>query len=171
MLGEIFRKAQNKIQNPATLRRLIVDLIDVETVDVAGSRREGRHLRGAAREERRRTPKGARAVLHAARAHQGHRRCDAADAPGQTICDPAVRHRRLPPGRLRLRRQAPRTSTTTRRSTCERRRCPGWELVDSAARLCVMNLYLHGIGADPCPIDGRRGQPGQRSRRAVPTWC
>ncbi len=31
MLGLIFRKAQNKIQNPALLRRLIVDLIDKET--------------------------------------------------------------------------------------------------------------------------------------------
>ena len=24
----------------------------------------------------------------------------------------------------------------------------GWEIVDNTARLCVMNLYLHGIGAD-----------------------
>ena len=24
----------------------------------------------------------------------------------------------------------------------------GWEIVDNAARLCVMNLYLHGIGAN-----------------------
>src|SRR4029453_17077417 len=30
MLGIIFRKAQNKIQDPAKLRRLIVDLIDKE---------------------------------------------------------------------------------------------------------------------------------------------
>ena len=30
MLGIIFRKAQNKIQDPALLRRLIVDLIDQE---------------------------------------------------------------------------------------------------------------------------------------------
>jgi type I restriction enzyme M protein len=30
MLGEIFKKARPEIQNPATLRRLIVDLIDVE---------------------------------------------------------------------------------------------------------------------------------------------
>src|SRR5579863_1221511 len=30
----------------------------------------------------------------------------------------------------------------------------GNELVDSVARLCVMNLYLHGIGGDDCPIDG-----------------
>jgi type I restriction enzyme M protein len=31
MLGEIFKKARPEIQNPATLRRLIVDLIDVES--------------------------------------------------------------------------------------------------------------------------------------------
>src|SRR5881396_317823 len=31
MLGLIFRKAQNKIQDPAKLQRLIVDLIDRET--------------------------------------------------------------------------------------------------------------------------------------------
>src|SRR5258708_29819693 len=30
MLGVIFRKAQNKIQDPAKLRRLVVDLIDKE---------------------------------------------------------------------------------------------------------------------------------------------
>jgi len=30
MLGVIFRRAQNKIQDPAKLRRLIVDLIDKE---------------------------------------------------------------------------------------------------------------------------------------------
>jgi len=30
MLGVIFRKAQNKIQDPAKLRWLIVDLIDKE---------------------------------------------------------------------------------------------------------------------------------------------
>ncbi len=55
MLGVIFRKAQNRIQDPAKLRRLIVDLIDRETVDDARRRRQGRRLRGAAGEERRRT--------------------------------------------------------------------------------------------------------------------
>ena len=46
MLGIIFRKALNKIQNPAHLRRLIVDLIDRETwtaldTDVKGDAYEG----------------------------------------------------------------------------------------------------------------------------------
>lgn len=46
MLGVIFRKALNKIQDPAKLRRLIVDLIDREQwsaldADVKGSAYEG----------------------------------------------------------------------------------------------------------------------------------
>ena len=46
MLGIIFRKAQNKIQDPANLRRLIVDLIDRESwltldADVKGDAYEG----------------------------------------------------------------------------------------------------------------------------------
>lgn len=28
----------------------------------------------------------------------------------------------------------------------------GWEIVDATARLCVMNLYMHGIGSDKSPI-------------------
>ena len=42
----------------------------------------------------------------------------------------------------------------------------GWELVPYTARLCIMNLYLHGIDADPCPIrsgiDSLAGDPGER---------
>ncbi|MGZ3668048.1 MAG: HsdM family class I SAM-dependent methyltransferase [Ktedonobacterales bacterium] len=44
----------------------------------------------------------------------------------------------------------------------------GWEIVDNTARLCVMNLFLHGIGdetaTDP-PIavaDSLKGDPGKR---------
>ena len=28
----------------------------------------------------------------------------------------------------------------------------GWEIVDNVARLCIMNLYLHGISGDDSPI-------------------
>src|SRR5207244_8239713 len=46
MLGVVFRKAQNRIQDPAKLRRLIVDLIDRERwmtldADVKGDAYEG----------------------------------------------------------------------------------------------------------------------------------
>ena len=59
-LGLIFGKAQNKFQDPAKLRRLVVDLIDAENwsalgVDVKGDAYEGRLRRT------RKTPRAARA--------------------------------------------------------------------------------------------------------------
>src|SRR6478752_10344193 len=80
LIGVIFRKAQNKIQDPAKLRRLIADLIDKEEwssldTDVKGDAYEGLLQKNAEQ--------------------------------------------------LR-----------------------GVELVDSVARLCCMNLVLHGIGSD-----------------------
>ena len=37
-------------------------------------------------------------------------------------------------------------------STCNHEALHGWEIVDNTARLCVMNLYLHGIGAERRPV-------------------
>src|SRR5260370_29280128 len=43
----------------------------------------------------------------------------------------------------------------------------GWEIVDSTARLCVMNMFLHGIGDENAPeppihvIDSLRAKPGE----------
>ena len=60
-----------------------------------------------------------------------------------------------------------RCSTPTSGSTCASRRCDGWEIVDDTARLCVMNLLLHGIGAEDAesPIavdDALKADPGER---------
>ena len=41
----------------------------------------------------------------------------------------------------------------------------GWEIVDNTARLCVMNLYLHGIDPEQSPIrvvDSIRSDSGER---------
>src|SRR4030042_1339606 len=59
MLGEIFKKAKSEIQNPALLRRLIVELMDKEEwtrmqADVKGDSYEGLLARSAAE-----SPKGA----------------------------------------------------------------------------------------------------------------
>ena len=67
MLGLIFSKAQNKIQDPAKLRQLIVELIGKENWLVDVGRREGRRLRGPAGEERPGHEERRRPVLHAAR--------------------------------------------------------------------------------------------------------
>ena len=87
MLGEIFRKAQNKIQNPATLRRLIVDLIDLEKWSL-DSRREGRHLRRAARQERRGRQEAQASTSRRAQLIKAIVEVMRPE-PGETICDPA----------------------------------------------------------------------------------
>ena len=137
-----------------------------------GHRRQGRHLRGAAGEERPGHQDRRRPVLHAPPADPGHRGRDA-PAPGDDHLRPGLRHRRLPPRRPRLHRRA-----TTNRSTREQRQhlkheaLRGWEIVDSAARLCVMNLYLHGIGAtasgDSPIVVGDASSP---TPATASTWC
>ncbi len=163
MLGIIFRKAQNKIQDPANLRRLIVDLIDRETwltldADVKGDAYEGllqknaEDVKGGAGQYF--TPRPLiQAIVNCMR-----------PKPGDTICDPACgtggfllaaydyisKHHKLNPDQKRhLKHDALR----------------GWEIVDNTARLCVMNLYLHGIDPDSSPvtvIDSIRGGSSER---------
>src|SRR5438445_13634113 len=88
MLGVIFRKAQNKIQDPAKLRRLIVDLIDKEqwsslSADVKGDAYEGllqknaEDVKGGAGQYFTPRPLIA-AIVDCVRPR-----------PGETICDPA----------------------------------------------------------------------------------
>jgi len=165
MLGVIFRKAQNRIQDPAKLRRLIVDLIGQESwmildTDVKGDAYEGLLQKNA---EDVKTGAGQyftprqliRAVVQVMQPQ-----------PGQTICDPAcgtggfllASHTYIalnflldPDQKRHLRFDALR----------------GWELVDNTARLCAMNLLLHGIGnaSAESPIrvdDALKGDPGGR---------
>src|SRR5437899_1455831 len=157
MLGVIFRKAQNKIQDPAKLRRLIVDLIDKEqwsslSADVKGDAYEGllqknaEDVKGGAGQYF--TPRPLIAAIVDAVSPQ----------PGQTICDPAcgtggfllaahdyiARHNQLDRG------QKKRLKSGT---------LFGIELVENVARLCCMNLLLHGIGESGTGFQpvGKRG--------------
>jgi type I restriction enzyme M protein len=146
LIGVIFRKAQNKIQDPAKLRRLIADLIDKEEwssldTDIKGDAYEGllqknaEDVKGGAGQYF--TPRPLiRALVDVVQPQ-----------PGETICDPACgtggflliahdfvrNHNKLDKKQL------------TFLNTEQLR---GVELVDSVARLCCMNLVLHGIGSD-----------------------
>src|ERR1700738_3068041 len=146
LIGVIFRKAQSKIQDPAKLRRLVVDLIDREQwssldTDVKGDAYEGLLQKNAEDVKSGAgqyfTPRPLiRAIVDVMQPQ-----------PGETICDPACgtggflliahefirNHNRLDKKQL------------TFLNTEQLR---GVELVDSVARLCCMNLVLHGIGAD-----------------------
>jgi len=144
MLGVIFRKAQNKIQDPAKLRRLIVDLIDKEqwtslSADVKGDAYEGllqknaEDVKGGAGQYF--TPRALIAAVVEAMA----------PGPNGTICDPAcgtggfllAAHDYIAKRHTLDREQKKRLKNGT---------LFGIELVDSVTRLCAMNLLLHGVG-------------------------
>ena len=151
LLGVIFRKSQNKIQDPAKLRRLI-DMIDTEVwsgldLDVKGEIYEGLLQKNA--ED---TKSGAgqyftprpliEAVVECMRPH-----------PGQTVADPAcgtggfllAAHDYVSdPKRYALTRE--------QKQFLRDGALRGWEIVDATARLCVMNLYLHGVGGEDSPV-------------------
>lgn len=161
MLGLIFRKAQNKIQDPAKLRRLIADLIDREewmtlSADVKGDAYEGllqknaEDVKGGAGQYFTPRPLIA-AIVETMRPE-----------PGMTICDPAcgtggfllAAHDYIA-GHYRLDKDQKRR---LKNGTIY-----GAELVDGVARLCCMNLVLHGIGdelSDDVPIQVRDSLAG-----------
>ncbi len=144
LIPVIFRKAQNKIQDPAKLRRLI-ELIDGETwigldIDVKGEIYEGLLEKNAQD-----TKSGAgqyftprsliKAIVDVMRPQ-----------PKQTICDPAAGTG----GFLLATHDYIASHNTLDRDQWDHLRhqaLHGWEIVDNTARLCVMNLYLHGIGS------------------------
>ena len=171
MLGLIFRKAQNKIQDPAKLRRLIVDLIDERELVVDGRRREGRRLRGAAGEERAGHQVRGRPVLHAAAADPGDGGCIAPE-PGETICDPACGTGGfLLAAHDYIVRRTTRTSPRTRSATSKEAPSAAGRWCRARARLCAMNLMLHGIGSENERARSRWPMRWRPTRASASTWC
>jgi type I restriction enzyme M protein len=151
LLGVIFRKAQNKIQDPAKLKRLLT-LIEGETwlgldIDIKGEIYEGllqknaEDIKGGAGQYF--TPRPLiRAMVEVMR-----------PLPRMTICDPAcgtggfflAAHDYLAHTK-RFKLDKP------QKEFLKHRTFSGTDIVDGVVRLCVMNLLLHGIGGDESPI-------------------
>ena len=149
LLGVIFRKSQNKVQDPAKLKRLI-ELINDETwvgldIDVKGEIYEGllqknaEDVKGGAGQYF--TPRPLiKAMVEVVRPE-----------PGMTIYDPAcgtggfllASHDYISKNYALDKNQKKFLKFNT---------LTGKDIVDGVARLCVMNLYLHGIGGDESPI-------------------
>ena len=150
LLGVIFRKAQNKIQDPAKLQRLI-SLIDSEKwmglkQDIKGDIYEGLLQKNAEDVKSGAGQYFTPRVLIDAMVKVMSPKSD------ETICDPAVGtggfllsayHYILNNYSL----------TREQQNFLREGMLNGIELVDSAARLCVMNLFLHGIGDEESPIE------------------
>lgn len=165
-LGTIFRKAQNRIQDPAKLKRLIVDLIDREQWSASGT-----DIKGDAYEEllsKGASDKGSGAGQYFTPRDLIQAIVDVIQpTPDDTVVDPAcgtggfllVAHEHAARDAEHL--------TPTQRDNLRDRFANGYELVDGTARLAAMNLLLHGIGtADGDSVievrDALIADPGKR---------
>ena len=144
LLGVIFRKAQNKIANPANLER-VVKMIDDEEwsamgIDIKGQIYEGllernaQDVKGGAGQYF--TPRPLiRAIVQVM-----------SPQPGQTLADPACGTG----GFLLAAYDYIREHNTLDFDQDEHlatQALSGVDIVDDVCRLCAMNLYLHGIGS------------------------
>jgi type I restriction enzyme M protein len=164
-LGLIFGKAQNKFQDPAKLTRVIADLIDSENwsslnVDVKGDAYEGLLEKNAQD-----TKSGAGQYFTPRALIQAMVTC-VAPKPGERVCDPACGT-----GGFLLAAHHYITHENPHLERGELRRLKndaftGWELVQATARVCAMNLLLHGIGSEESvPVnvtDALAADPGER---------
>ncbi|MFB9836968.1 class I SAM-dependent DNA methyltransferase [Actinoallomurus acaciae] len=150
-LGVIFRKAQNKIQDPAKLKRLIVDLIDKEKWS-----NQGVDIKGDAYEEL--LAKGAEDIKAGAGQYFTPRALTSAmvdcirPTPDDTICDPACGTGGfLLAAYDHIIREYSRELNPDQRAQLASGGISGVELVDGTARLAAMNMLLHGIGKPSGP--------------------
>jgi len=144
-LGVIFRKAQNRIQDPAKLKRLIVDLIDRENWSATGT-----DIKGDAYEEL--LSKGAEDIKSGAGQYFTPRPLIQAmvDCVRPTIRDNVVDPAAGTAGFLLAAHdfasKGAEKHTPNQREHLRDTFVHGTELVDGTARLAAMNLLLHGIG-------------------------
>jgi len=150
IIGVIYRKSQNKIQDPAKLRR-IIKMIDDEVwmgleVDVKSETYEGL------------LQKNAEDVKSGAGQYFTPRPLIDAivevmcPEPGMQIMDPAcgtggflISAHNYIANHYQLDKE--------QKQHLRKDSLSGIEIADSVARLCVMNMYLHGIGGNESPIE------------------
>jgi type I restriction enzyme M protein len=152
MLGIIFRRAKNKIQDPAKLQKLIVDLVDKETWTAIGADVKGEAYEGLLEKTAQDSKSGAgqyftpRVIIDAIVEI-------VAPVIGETICDPACGTGGFLLSVHHFIRNSGGLLSSTDEDFLRLNALRGVELVDSVARLGAMNLFLHGIGpvADEAP--------------------
>lgn len=152
IIGVIFKKAQNRIQDPAKLRKLIVELIDKEEwlsleADVKGDAYEGLLEKNAA------DVKGGAGQYFTPRPLINAIVKVMKPEPGMEIHDPAcgtggflLSAYNYIVNNYELNRD--------QKEELKHRTFTGNDIVPMVARLCVMNLYLHGVDGEETPISG-----------------
>ncbi|MBL8515935.1 MAG: SAM-dependent DNA methyltransferase [Betaproteobacteria bacterium] len=164
-LGLIFGKSQNKFQDPAKLRRLVVDLIDSENWSTLSADVKGDAYEGLLEKNAQDTKTGAGQYFTPRALIQAMVDC-ISPKPGESICDPAcgtggflfTAHNYLVQHNANL--------TKDQKKQLKESTFHGCELVHNTARVCAMNLLLHGIGSEKSvPVrvaDALSADPGER---------
>ena len=164
-LGLIFGKAQNKFQDPAKLRRVIVDLIGAETWTILGADVKGDAYEGLLEKNAQDTKSGAGQYFTPRALIQAMVEC-MAPKPAESICDPAcgtggflfTAHNYITAHNKSL--------TRDQLKHLKEKAFTGYELVQATARVCAMNMMLHGIGSEKSvPVvvgDALAADPGER---------
>lgn len=152
LLGVIFRKSQNKIQDPAKLKRL-VELINSETwigldIDIKGEIYEGllqknaEDVKGGAGQYF--TPRALiQAIVEVMQPQLGQRICDPACGTGGFFL---VAYNFIK-NNYKLDKD--------QRHFLNNKTFKGADVADGVVRLCAMNLYLHGIAGDDSPVEAK----------------
>lgn len=149
MLGQIFTKAQNKIQDPAKLSRLI-EMIDSTTWLLIGADVKGDIYEGLLEKNAEDTKSGAGQYFTPRALIRAMVECVRPE-PGKTIADPAcgtggfflaAYDFLVDPENYKL--------DKAKRAYLKHETFHGNEIVANTRRLCLMNMFLHNIGE----IDG-----------------
>lgn len=162
LIGTVFKKAQNKLTDPAKLKR-VVSLIANEgpwigiNVDVKGEIYEGLLEKNASE-----VKSGAGQYFTPRPVIDAIVRCVNPQI-GETVCDPACGT-----GGFLLQAYDHMKGQSQDREKIRKLRhnsFHGVDIVDEVVRLCAMNLYLHGIGNGGSPVkqgDSLAADPAER---------
>ncbi|MBN2610027.1 MAG: SAM-dependent DNA methyltransferase [Bacteroidales bacterium] len=147
MLGQIFTKSQNKIQDPAKLLK-VIDLIDKEQWTMMGADLKGKIYEGLLEKNAEDTKSGAgqyftpraliKAMVECVRPEPMHTICDPACGTGGFFLasyDFIVNNNKL---------------NKEQKEFLKNKTFYGNEIVANTRRMCLMNMFLHNIGE----IDG-----------------
>ena len=165
-LGVIFRKAQNKIQDPAKLKRLIVDFIDQENwsatgVDIKGDAYEGLLAKGAE------DIKSGAGQYFTPRALISVMVDCVQPTVADTVVDPACGTGGFLLAAYEYAARDAEDFTPDEKEHLRDGFVHGVELVDGTARLAAMNMLLHGMSRADGPSlidvkDALTADPGDR---------